>query len=59
MLIVARWTIEKDIIELAHEHARARMRGKWEFRVNGEVKMYGEGTVRQAWEAVYLRRKLP
>ncbi|QED26938.1 hypothetical protein FRD01_06715 [Microvenator marinus] len=59
MQVVSRWKIEEKVVELLHEHGRARMRGKWEFRVDGEVKLYGTGTIRQAWEAIYLRRKLP
>jgi len=59
MKTVAQWTIDQQVVELLHEHARSRVRGKWEFRVDGVVKLYGVGTVRQAWEAVYLRRKLP
>lgn len=59
MNVVARWNIDDQIVELLHEHARSRLRGRWEFKVDGLVKLSGVGTVRQAWEAVYLRRKLP
>ena len=59
MVIIAKWNVDQKSLELAHEHARRRMKGRWEYRVNGEVVMYGYGSPEEAREAVYTRRKLP
>ncbi len=58
MVVIASWTVDSRKIELMHEHARSRVRGKWEYRVDGEVKMYGYGTPQEAREAMHSRRKL-
>lgn len=58
MVTIAAWNIDSKKLELIHEHARRRVRGRWEYRVNGEVIMYGYGTPEEAREAVYTRRKL-
>lgn len=59
MVVIACWNVDKNRVEIVHEHARSRIPGRWEYRVNGEVKMYGWGTPREARDAVYTRRKLP
>ncbi len=58
MKVIARWEDETREIELLHENGRHRERGRWEYRVDGEVKMYGKGTPSRAREAVSTRRKL-
>ena len=59
MKTIKEWNIGNLKIEILHETGEARDRRRWEFRVNGEVRMYGEGTPRHAQQAVFTRRKLP
>lgn len=59
MKVIETWQTDSKSIELLHEKGRTKTRGRWEFRVDGEVKMYGEGTPRNARKAVFTRQKLP
>lgn len=56
--IIASWDVDRKKIELLHEDPEQGEPGHWEFRVDGEVRMYGYGRPREAREAVYSRRKL-
>ena len=58
MQIIARWELDSKTIELLHEDPAGGERGNWEYRVDGEVRMYGYGRPREAKSAVYTRRKL-
>ena len=58
MKVIDAWQDDKKRIELLHESGKHEERGHWEYRVDGEVRMYGEGTPRGAREAVHTRRKL-
>lgn len=58
MRVVESWTVGSQEIEILHEHGRADDEGRWEYRVDGDVKMYGEGTPKEAREAISTRRKL-
>lgn len=58
MKTIAQWNVDSTEIEILHESGRKEERGRWEFRVDGEIKMYGEGTPDSAREAVSTRRKL-
>lgn len=58
MQLLAQWDVDSKKIELLHEDPRGDERGHWEFRVDGEVRMYGYGRPREARTAVYTRRKL-
>ena len=58
MQIIAKWDIDTKKIELLHEAPEDGERGHWEYRVDGEVRMYGYGRPREARDAVYSRRKL-
>jgi len=59
MQVIASWNIDAKKIELLHEDPRTNTRGHWEYRVDGEIRMYGYGRPREARTAVYTRRKLP
>lgn len=59
MQIIKKWDVDKQKIELLHENPAQGERGRWEYRVDGEVKMYGYGRPREARTAVFTRRKLP
>lgn len=59
MQVIATWTVDSKKIELLHETPSADARGRWEYRVDGEVRMYGYGRPREARTAVFTRRKLP
>lgn len=58
MKVIKSWTIGTKVIEIAHETGVANESARWEFRVDGEVKIYGTGTPRKAREAVFARRNL-
>lgn len=58
MQILVSWTVDTKKIELLHENPTENDPGKWEYRVDGEVRMYGYGRPREARRAVYTRRKL-
>ncbi len=58
MRVVESWTVESKDIEILHECGRAGEAGRWEYRVDGDVKMYGRGTPQEAREAISTRRKL-
>lgn len=58
MKVIATWEDDAKQRELLHESGRHEESGRWEYRVDGEVKMYGEGTPSRAREAVSTRRKL-
>lgn len=59
MIRIKEWTIGNLKIEIVHETGRKGHKARWEFRVNDEIRMYGEGTPRHAHQAVFTRRKLP
>ena len=59
MKIIKSWKIDKVTIEILHESGQPLHKARWEFRIDGEVRMYGSGTPRSARDAVYSRRKLP
>jgi len=58
MKIIANWEDESNTKQLLHENGRREERGRWEYRVDGELRMYGEGTPSKARQAVSTRRKL-
>jgi hypothetical protein len=58
MEIIANWTVDKEQIEILHENGRSDEEGRWEYRVDGEIRMYGHGTPDSARQAVSTRRKL-
>lgn len=58
MKVIASWKDKKKQIELLHESGKREDRAHWEYRVDGEIRMYGEGTPKGAREAVFTRRKL-
>lgn len=58
MKVIANWTVDQEEIEILHENGHSEEEGRWEYRVNGEVRMYGRGTPHSAREAVSTRRKL-
>ncbi|MFB6264171.1 MAG: hypothetical protein ABEL76_11180 [Bradymonadaceae bacterium] len=58
MKVVNSWEVDSKEIELLHESGQPSDEGRWEYRVNGELKMYGRDTPRGAREAVSTRRKL-
>ena len=58
MKVIANWQDESKNKELLHESGRRQDRARWEYRVDGEVRMYGEGTPSNAREAISTRRKL-
>lgn len=58
MQVIASWDVDTKKIELVHEAPQGE-RGHWEYRVDGEVRMYGYGRPHEARNAVYTRRKLP
>ena len=58
MQVIAEWKVDTKKIQLLHEAPKTGERARWEFRVNGELWMYGYGRPREARSAVYTRRKL-
>jgi hypothetical protein len=58
MVVIAEWDVDSKKIVLLHECPDEGARGNWEYRVDGEVRMYGYGRPREARSAVYTRRKL-
>lgn len=58
MQVIASWNVDSRKIELLHENPEPNEAGHWEYRVNGQVRMYGYGRPREARSAVYTRRKL-
>ena len=58
MQVIAEWKVEQKKIQLLHEAPADNARARWEFRVNGELRMYGYGRPKEARSAVYTRRKL-
>lgn len=58
MEVVAHWNVDGEEIEIRHENPNTDEEGRWEYRVDGEVRMFGRGTPSSAREAVATRRKL-
>lgn len=58
MKVIANWEDDTKKKKLLHESGKREERGRWEYRVDGEVRMYGEGTPKKARQAVSTRRKL-
>lgn len=58
MHVIAEWNVDTKTIQLLHEDPATGERARWEFRVDGELRMYGYGRPREARTAVYTRRKL-
>ena len=58
MKVIKSWQIGETILEIAHETGNPGDRARWEFRINGEIRIYGTGTPRNAREAIFTRRNL-
>ncbi|MFB6351580.1 MAG: hypothetical protein ABEN55_23825 [Bradymonadaceae bacterium] len=58
MKVIANWEDDAKTKELLHESGKRQDHARWEYRVDGEVRMYGEGTPSKARQAISTRRKL-